>query len=148
MRGAQCAGMAGAWVPTEHEVPHRDWRRACCSAERKGVALVYERVARESGLQSSQWVERCNAQVRDALLLLERERAAVSSPWLLGDDCAHGGRKKQNERGKHRQQEAELPLRRIGQVRLPIDEAPDQVDAADSGDDGIGPVRAGDQQGR
>lgn len=60
-----------------------------CSLADKGVALVYEQVARESGLQSPKWVERCNSQVRDTLLLLERERAATLSPWLLGASLAH-----------------------------------------------------------
>lgn len=60
-----------------------------CSLADKGVALVYENVARESGRQSSRWVERCTRQVEDTLLLLERERAALASPWWLGETLGH-----------------------------------------------------------
>lgn len=55
----------------------------------KGVALVYEKVAREAGMQSQRWMERCAAQVADTLRLLERERAGVSASWMLGDRMTH-----------------------------------------------------------
>lgn len=60
-----------------------------CSLADKGVALIYEKVARESGMQSRTWIERCQTQVRDTLLLLERERAAVASAWMLGNGLSH-----------------------------------------------------------
>lgn len=72
------------------------WRRAglrvaalACGAADKGVALVYENVARESGSQSARWMERCRKQVGDTLLMLEQERAAVKSAWWLGDALSH-----------------------------------------------------------
>jgi len=52
----------------------------------KAVSLVYERAFRD-GLKM--WVERCRAQVIDTLDLLERERAAVKTPWLLGGTMSH-----------------------------------------------------------
>ena len=55
----------------------------------KGVALVYENVAREPGLQSAQWRDRCLRQVEDTLHVLERERAAIVSPWWFGDTLSH-----------------------------------------------------------
>ncbi len=55
----------------------------------KGVALVYENVARDRGEQSERWRQRCRAQVSDTLRLLERERAAIGSTWWLGDRLGH-----------------------------------------------------------
>jgi glutathione S-transferase len=60
-----------------------------CGLADKGVALVYENVAREPGSQSSSWVERCKRQVEGALLMLESERAAVSTRWWLGESLSH-----------------------------------------------------------
>lgn len=60
-----------------------------CSLADKGVALVYERVARETESQSRRWVDRCTRQVEQTLLLLERERAACSTPWWLGETMTH-----------------------------------------------------------
>ncbi len=61
----------------------------CYSLADKGVALVYEGVARESDKRSKQWVTRCNTQVRDTLQLLERERAAIPTPYWAGDQLSH-----------------------------------------------------------
>lgn len=60
-----------------------------CSLADKGVALVYERVAREAGQQSERWTDRCSRQVEDTLQRLERERAALKTPWWLGDHLSH-----------------------------------------------------------
>lgn len=60
-----------------------------CGLADKGVALVYENVARESGRQSSRWVGRCSRQVEDTLGLLERERAAIKTPWWFGETMSH-----------------------------------------------------------
>ena len=49
----------------------------------KSVSLVYERVLRKEQLKL--WVERCEAQISGVLAVLERERAAVPSPYWLGD---------------------------------------------------------------
>ncbi|WP_298368606.1 glutathione S-transferase family protein [uncultured Bradyrhizobium sp.] len=53
----------------------------------KSVSLVYERVLRKEQLKL--WVERCEAQISGVLAVLERERAAVPSPYWLGDRIGH-----------------------------------------------------------
>src|SRR5690606_39064142 len=55
----------------------------------KGLAVVYENVARESGRQSSLWIERCGRQVEGTLGLLERERAAIGTSWWFGNSLSH-----------------------------------------------------------
>ncbi len=55
----------------------------------KGVALVYENVAREAGSQSQRWTERCRLQVSETLLAFEKERASIESRWWLGDKMGH-----------------------------------------------------------
>ena len=53
----------------------------------KAVSLVYERVLRKDQLKL--WVERCEAQIGGVLDVLEKERAAVNTPWWFGDRIAH-----------------------------------------------------------
>ncbi|MGX1357939.1 glutathione S-transferase family protein [Bradyrhizobium elkanii] len=53
----------------------------------KAVSLVYERVLRKEQLKL--WVERCEAQIAGVLAVLEQERAAVPSPYWLGDRIGH-----------------------------------------------------------
>lgn len=53
----------------------------------KAVSLVYERVLRKEQLRL--WVERCEAQISSVLDFLERERAAVKTPYLFGDRIGH-----------------------------------------------------------
>lgn len=53
----------------------------------KAVSLVYERVLRKEQLKL--WVERCEAQVSGVLAALEQERAAVTTPYWLGDRISH-----------------------------------------------------------
>lgn len=55
----------------------------------KGVALVYENVARETGTQSQRWTERCRLQVSETLLAFEQERASIRTPWWLGQRVGH-----------------------------------------------------------
>jgi glutathione S-transferase len=55
----------------------------------KAVALVVEREFREPGTQSVAWVRRCEQQVTETLLLLERERSQVATEWWLGDRLSH-----------------------------------------------------------
>ena len=50
----------------------------------KAVSLLYERVLRREERRSAVWIERCEAQIRDTLALLEQERAAGSAPFWLG----------------------------------------------------------------
>jgi glutathione S-transferase len=60
-----------------------------CGLADKGVALVYENVAREGNRQSSKWIERCSRQVEDTLAVLERERSDLSTRWWFGDTLSH-----------------------------------------------------------
>jgi glutathione S-transferase len=54
----------------------------------KAVSLVYERVLRK-GQQSRIWVERCEAQIGGVLDVLEKERAAIASPYWFGERIGH-----------------------------------------------------------
>jgi glutathione S-transferase len=53
----------------------------------KAVSLIYERVLRKE--PSKLWVERCEAQIGGVLAVLERERAAVKTPYLYGERIGH-----------------------------------------------------------
>lgn len=53
----------------------------------KAVSLIYERVLRKEQLKL--WVERCEAQISGVLAVLEKERAAVETPYWLGDRIGH-----------------------------------------------------------
>jgi len=53
----------------------------------KAVSLVYERVLRKDQLKL--WVERCEAQIGGVLAVLEKERAAVTTPWWFGERIGH-----------------------------------------------------------
>jgi glutathione S-transferase len=53
----------------------------------KGVSLLYERVLRKDQLKL--WVERCEGQIGGVLALLEKERAAVKSPYWFGTRIGH-----------------------------------------------------------
>jgi len=53
----------------------------------KGVSLLYERVLRKD--QSQLWVERCEAQISSVLDVLEKERAAVTTPYWFGERIGH-----------------------------------------------------------
>ena len=53
----------------------------------KGVSLLYERVLRKEKLEL--WVARCQAQISGVLDVLERERAAVKTPYFFGERIGH-----------------------------------------------------------
>jgi glutathione S-transferase len=53
----------------------------------KAVSLLYERVLRQD--QSKIWVERCEAQIGGVLDVLEKERAAVKTPYWFGARIGH-----------------------------------------------------------
>jgi glutathione S-transferase len=53
----------------------------------KAVSLVYERVLRKDA--SKLWVERCEAQIGGVLDVLEKERAAVATPYWFGERIGH-----------------------------------------------------------
>jgi glutathione S-transferase len=54
----------------------------------KAVSLLYERVLRKDR-QSKIWVERCEAQIGGVLEVLEKERAAIPSPYWFGTRIGH-----------------------------------------------------------
>jgi glutathione S-transferase len=53
----------------------------------KAVSLLYERVLRKD--QSKIWVERCEAQIGGVLDVLEKERAAIATPYWFGTRIGH-----------------------------------------------------------
>jgi glutathione S-transferase len=53
----------------------------------KAVSLVYERVLRKDA--SKLWVERCEAQIGGVLEVLEKQRAAIPSPYWFGERIGH-----------------------------------------------------------
>jgi glutathione S-transferase len=53
----------------------------------KAVSLLYERVLRKDELKL--WVERCEAQIGGVLDALEKERAAMASPYWFGTSIGH-----------------------------------------------------------
>jgi glutathione S-transferase len=53
----------------------------------KAVSLIYERVLRKE--QLALWVERCEAQIGGVLAMLEKERAAVATPYWFGEQIGH-----------------------------------------------------------
>jgi glutathione S-transferase len=53
----------------------------------KAVSLLYERVLRKD--QSKVWVERCEAQIGGVLDVLEKERAAIATPYWFGQRIGH-----------------------------------------------------------
>src|SRR5258708_6791010 len=53
----------------------------------KAVSLIYERVLRKDQLKL--WVERCEAQISGVLEVLEKERAAVATPFWFGERIGH-----------------------------------------------------------
>ena len=53
----------------------------------KGVSLLYERVLRKERLEL--WVARCEKQISGVLEMLEKERAAVKTPYFLGERIGH-----------------------------------------------------------
>jgi glutathione S-transferase len=54
----------------------------------KGVSLLYERVLRKEK-QLDLWVERCNSQISGVLAVLEKERAAIKTPYWSGENIGH-----------------------------------------------------------
>jgi glutathione S-transferase len=73
-----------------HGIARRRHLRICALATGlgdKSVSLVYESVLRKAQLRL--WVERCEAQISGALAVLEKERAAVTTPYLYGERIGH-----------------------------------------------------------
>jgi glutathione S-transferase len=57
------------------------------SVGEKAVSLLYEGVLHDSPSQI--WIDRCRAQIGDALAALEQERAAGAGPYWMGDAISH-----------------------------------------------------------
>jgi glutathione S-transferase len=81
-------------VPTLVLAPHGIERRrhlkVCALATGladKSVSLVYESVLRKEQLKL--WVDRCEAQILGALDVLEKDRAAVATPYWFGERIGH-----------------------------------------------------------
>ena len=53
----------------------------------KSVSLLYERVLRKD--QSKIWVERCEDQIGGVLDVLEKQRAAIATPYWFGTRIGH-----------------------------------------------------------
>jgi glutathione S-transferase len=47
----------------------------------KAVSLLYERVLRQEGKRSAIWMDRCEAQIRETMALLESERSLAPGPF-------------------------------------------------------------------
>jgi len=85
----ELVGEAKAMIPS-HGPERRRQLRLCALATGlgdKAVSLVYERVLRKEQLKL--WVERCETQIGGVLAVLEKERAAVTTPWLYGERIGH-----------------------------------------------------------
>jgi glutathione S-transferase len=55
----------------------------------KAVSLLYEHVLRKPDSRSALWAERCAAQIRETLALLEDARARDSTPFWFGESPTH-----------------------------------------------------------
>jgi glutathione S-transferase len=82
-------GSEKAMFPRHGEVRWRQQRIAALAMGLgdKGVSLLYERVLRQEKL--ALWVERCEAQIAGVLAMLEKERAAVATPYWFGKSIGH-----------------------------------------------------------
>ena len=78
-----------AMLPARGEARRRQLR-VCSLATGlgdKGVSLLYERVLRKERLEL--WIERCQTQISGVLAALEKERAAVKTPYFFGERIGH-----------------------------------------------------------
>src|ERR1700738_5489978 len=74
----------------ERGVERRRHLRICALATGlgdKSVSLVYEHVLRKDQLKL--WVERCEAQIGGVLDVLEKQRAAIATPYWFGTRIGH-----------------------------------------------------------
>jgi glutathione S-transferase len=85
----ELAGDAKAMI-APHGIERRRQLKICALATGladKSVSLVYESVLRKEQLKL--WVDRCEAQILGALDVLEKERAAVKTPYWFGERIGH-----------------------------------------------------------
>ena len=85
----EAVGPDKAMLPARGEARRRQLRLCALATGLgdKAVSLVYERVLRKQ--QSQIWVERCQTQISGVLAVLEKERAAVKTPYLSGERIGH-----------------------------------------------------------
>lgn len=85
----EMAGPGAALIPKSG--PQRRRVLKVCAlaagAADKAVSLVYERAVH--GRVTPSWEERCEAQIRGVLDLLETDRAGHSGPWWMGASMTH-----------------------------------------------------------
>jgi glutathione S-transferase len=86
----ELAGPAKAMIAESGPERRRDLRMGALATGLgdKAVSLLYERVLRGDH-QSKVWVERCEAQISGVLEVLERERAAIATPYWFGARIGH-----------------------------------------------------------
>jgi glutathione S-transferase len=80
----------GRAMIADHGPQRRHGLKTCALATGladKAVSLVYERVLRKKALKL--WVERCEAQIGGVLEALEKERAALKTPYWFGKQIGH-----------------------------------------------------------
>src|SRR5207302_1652361 len=85
----ELAGQTKAMIAASGPERHRALRVCALSTglADKAVSLLYERVLRKE--QSKVWVERCQAQIGSVLEVLEKERAAIRTPYWFGARIGH-----------------------------------------------------------
>jgi glutathione S-transferase len=85
----ELVGPEKAMIPPRGEARRRQLRIIALASglADKSVSLVYERVLRKDQLKL--WVERCEAQISGVLGVLEKERAAVATPYWFGERIGH-----------------------------------------------------------
>jgi glutathione S-transferase len=85
----ETVGPERAMLPPHGEARRRQLRIAALATGLgdKAVSLLYERVLRKEKLEL--WVERCQSQISGVLNVLEKERAAVKTPYFFGERIGH-----------------------------------------------------------
>jgi|ThiBio_1000_plan_1041568.scaffolds.fasta_scaffold00225_53 glutathione S-transferase len=77
--------------PQEEPARHKALKLASLAAgiSDKAVALYYEQNLHGEGAVSAPWVERCRSQIKGALAVLEKERAAHGGDYWFGGRIGH-----------------------------------------------------------
>jgi glutathione S-transferase len=85
----ELVGPEKAMMAAQGEVRRRQLRICALGSglADKGVSLIYERVLRKDQLKL--WVERCEIQIGGVIDMLEKERAAVKTPYWFGTSIGH-----------------------------------------------------------
>lgn len=85
----ECAGADRAMLPRSGEARRRALRVTSLGTGLgdKAVSLFYERVLHQQA--SEVWTDRCRTQIGGVLDVLDRERAAVTTPYWFGEAIGH-----------------------------------------------------------